>query len=56
MKLLSLKYSNIVLNVWDIGEKSAFTLFLVLERLKLSYCGQGKVCLNIMAANSINVL
>jgi hypothetical protein len=56
MKLLSLKYSNIVLDIWDIGEKSAFTLILVLERMKLCYCGQGKVYFNIMTASSINVL
>ena len=37
----------------NIGEKSTFTLFFVLEGMKLSYCGQVRMYLNIMAEDSI---
>ena len=40
----------------NIGEKSTFTLFFVLEGMKLSYCGQGRMYLNIMAEDQIHVL
>jgi len=40
----------------NIGEKSTFTLFVMLERMGLSYCGQGRVYLNVMAEDSVNVL
>ena len=40
----------------NIGEKITVTLFFVLERMKLSYCGQGRMYLNIMAEESIYVL
>jgi hypothetical protein len=39
-----------------VGEKVTFTLFFVLQRMKLSYCGQGGVYLNIMAEDSIIIL
>jgi len=42
--------------LWNIGEKSTVTYFFVLERIELSYCGQGRVYLNIMAEDSIIVL
>ena len=40
----------------NIGEKSTFTLFFVLEGIKLSYCGQGRMYFNIMAEDQIYVL
>jgi len=51
--------SNIVIHSWilrNIGEKCTFTLFFVLKRTKLWYCGQGSVYLNIMEEDSISVL
>jgi hypothetical protein len=40
----------------NIGEKSTFTLFFVLERMKLPYCGEGRVYWNIVAEGSKSVL
>jgi hypothetical protein len=42
--------------LWNIGEKNTFTLFFVLERMKSSYCGQGRVYFDIMAENSVSIL
>jgi hypothetical protein len=43
-------------DVGNINQKSPFTLFFVLEGMKLSYCGQGRVYLDIMAEDSGRVL
>ena len=52
----SFKLSNKVIHfqmVRNIGEKITFTFFSVLERMKLSYCGQGRMYLSIMSEDSI---
>jgi len=41
---------------WNNGEKRTFTSFFVLEGMKLSYYGQGRVYLNIMTEDSVSVL
>ena len=40
----------------NINQKSTFTLYFVLEWMKLSYCGQGRVNMNIMTEDSISIL
>ena len=55
----SFKASSTVVCFWmfgNIGEKIAFTLFFVFERMKLSYCGQGRVYLYIVVEDSIGVV
>ena len=56
MELQDFKQSDMLWMFGNFGEKSTFTLGFVLERMNLSYCGLGRVYLNVMAENGISVL